>query len=222
MTVSAYGRRKTSSASVSGTPKNIDVFKAIVDAFRKRGLKVGFHFSILDLRQEIRHFDITPAKIRLIKDQLTELLTGYGEISIVIFDGWDAPLSRIPYSEVSSSRRSINIVKELQPNCLISELNASQYPASALYYTDIKAFEQNAGQHIPGDNSIPAQSCVTLTDGWFWKQGDENRALKSVHQVVEEWLIPQNKQNCNLILNAPPTPEGILAPNVVERLAEIG
>jgi len=212
---------KTVSASVLGTPKKIDVFKAFVDAFRKRGLKVGFHFSILDLRQDIRHFDVTPAKIRLIKDQLTELLTEYGEMSIVIFDGWDAPWSRITYAEVSFED-IYRHVKELQPNCLISELNASQYPASALYYTDIKAFEQNAGQHIPGDSSIPAQSCVTLTDGWFWKQGDENRDLKSVHQVVEEWLVPQNKLNCNLILNAPPTPEGILAPNVVERLAEIG
>ncbi len=212
---------KTKSASVLQTPKKIDVFKGFVEAFRKKGLKVGFHFSILDLRAEIRHFDITPAKVQLIKDQLTELLTQYGEISIVIFDGWDAPWSRIPYSEVSF-HEIYRHVKELQPNCLVSELNASQYPPSALYYSDIKAFEQNAGQHIPGDSSIPAQSCVTLTDGWFWKQGDENRELKSVHQVVEEWLKPQNELHCNLILNAPPTKEGILAPNVVERLAEIG
>ena len=212
---------KTKSASVLHTPKKLDVFKGFAEAFRKKGLKVGFHFSILDLREEIRHFDVTPAKIQLIKDQLTELLTEYGEISIVIFDGWDAPWSRIPYSEVPF-HEIYRLVKQLQPNCLVSELNASQYPPSALYYSDIKAFEQNAGQHIPGDSSIPAQSCVTLTDGWFWKQGDENRELKSVHQVVEEWLKPQNELHCNLILNAPPTPEGILAPNVVERLAEIG
>ena len=212
---------KTKSASVLQTPKKLDVFKSFVESFRKRGLKVGFHFSILDLRQDIRHFDITPAKLQLIKDQLTELLTHYGEISVVIFDGWDAPWSRIPYSEVRFDE-IYRLVKELQPNCLVCELNASQYPPSALYYSDIKAFEQNAGQHIPGDSSIPAQSCVTLTDGWFWKQGDENRDLKSVHQVVEEWLKPQNDLHCNLILNAPPTTDGVLAPNVVARLAEIG
>jgi len=212
---------KTKSASVLHTPKKIDVFKSFVESFRKRGLKVGFHFSILDLREDIRHFDITPAKVQLIKDQLTELLTHYGEIDIVIFDGWDAPWSRIPYSEVRFDE-IYRLVKDLQPNCLVSELNASQYPPSALYYSDIKAFEQNAGQHIPGDSSIPAQSCVTLTDGWFWKQGDENRDLKTVHQVVEEWLKPQNDLHCNLILNAPPTTEGIIAPNVVARLAEIG
>jgi alpha-L-fucosidase len=212
---------KTKSAGILQTPKKIDVFKRFVESFRKKGLKVGFHFSILDLRQDIRRFDVTPAKIQLIKDQLTELLTEYGPMDIVIFDGWDAPWSRISYTEVPF-HEMYALVKNLQPNCLISELNASQYPPAGLYYSDIKAFEQNAGQHIPGDSSIPAQSCVTLTDGWFWKQGDEDRPLKTVHQVVEEWLKPQNEIHCNLILNAPPTTEGILAPNVVARLAEIG
>lgn len=211
----------TDSASVKQTPRKIDVFRAFVDAFRERGIKVGFHFSILDLRQNIRRFDVTPAKIRLIKDQLTELLSHYGEMDIVIFDGWDAPWSRISYQEVPF-HEIYGHVKQLQPNCLVSDLNAGRYPASALYYSDIKAFEQNAGQHVPGDNAIPAQSCVTLTDGWFWKRGDEGRTLKSVHQVVDEWLRPQNSISCNLILNAPPTPEGILAPNVVLRLKEIG
>ena len=212
---------KTKSVSVFQTPKKLDVFKSFVESFRKRGLKVGFHFSILDLRQDIRRFDVTPAKIQLIKDQLTELLTEYGEISIVIFDGWDAPWSRISYTEVPFHEIYAH-VKKLQPNCLVSELNASKYPAAGLYYSDIKAFEQNAGQHIPGGNSIPAQSCVTLTDGWFWKQGDEDRPLKSVKEVVEDWLEPQNEIHCNLILNAPPTTEGVIAPNVVQRLIEIG
>jgi len=212
---------KTRSASVNQTPKKIDVFHAFVEAFRSRRLKVGFHFSILDLREDIRRFDVNRDKIELIKEQLTELLTNYGEIDIVIFDGWDAPWSRISYEEVPFQEIYAH-VKGLQPNCLVSDLNAGKYPPPALYYSDIKAFEQNAGQHIPGDNAIPAQSCVTLTDGWFWKAGDENRELKSVHQVVEEWLKPQNEILCNLILNAPPTTEGVLASNVVQRLAEIG
>lgn len=212
---------KTKVASILQTPKKIDVVRAYVNSFRKAGLRVGLYYSILDLRNDIRHFNVTPAKIKLIKDQLTELLTNYGEIDILIFDGWDAPWSRIPYSEVPFEE-IYALVKKLQPNCLISELNASQYPDSALYYSDIKAFEQNAGQALPGDSSIPAQSCVTLTDGWFWKQGDENAELKPTHRIVEEWLKPQNERHCNLILNAPPNREGRFAPNVVQRLKEIG
>ena len=40
--------------------------------------------------------------------------------------------------------------------------------------------------------------------------------------MVDEWLVPENRLHCNVILNAPPTREGRLAPNVVQRLAEIG
>jgi len=212
---------KTKSDSILQTPKKIDVVRAYADSFRKHGLKVGLYFSILDLRGDIRHFNVTPEKIQRIKDQLTELLTNYGEIDVLIFDGWDAPWSRIPYDEVPFAE-IYALVKRLQPNCLISELNASQYPNSALYYSDIKAFEQNAGQHLPGDSSIPAQSCVTLTDGWFWKQSDAEAELKPVERIVKEWLIPQNDQHCNLILNAPPNREGKLAPNVLATLAAIG
>lgn len=212
---------KTKVASILQTPKKLDVVKAYCDSFRKHGLKVALYYSILDLRNDIRHHNITPEKIQLMKDQITELLTNYGDIAFLIFDGWDAPWSRIPYSEVPFDEIYAG-VKKLQANCLISELNASEYPAAGLYYTDIKAFEQNAGQSLPEDSSVPAQSCVTLTDGWFWKERDKDAELKSVKQVVEEWLVPQNMRHCALICNAAPNREGKLAPNLVRRLEEIG
>jgi alpha-L-fucosidase len=152
---------------------------------------------------------------------LTELLTGYGEVDILITDGWDAPWSRITYQEVPF-REIYEHVKSLQPDCLLCDLNASQYPSGGLYYSDVKAFEQNAGQKVPEDSDVPALSCVTLTDGWFWKRRDANGHLKSVTTVVNEWLEPLNRRHCNLILNAPPNREGRLAPNVVNRLKEIG
>ncbi|MGH7131372.1 MAG: alpha-L-fucosidase [Phycisphaerales bacterium] len=207
--------------SILKTTHKRDIVRAYVDSFRKAGLAVGLYYSILDLRGDIRHHNVTPEKIARIKLELTELLTNYGDINVLIFDGWDAPWSRIPYDEVPF-HEIYALVKQLQPNCLISELNASQYPPSALYYSDIKAFEQNAGQELPGGNQIPAQSCVTLTDGWFWKQVDASRPLKSAKQVVSDWLLPQNRQHCNLICNAAPDRSGCLASNIVARLQEIG
>jgi alpha-L-fucosidase len=211
----------TKVASVKDTSHRADVVKAYADAFRAEGLKVALYYSMLDLRNDIRHFNVTNEKIALIKEQLTELLTNYGAITLLIFDGWNAPWSRITYEEVPF-HEIYELVKKLQPNCLISDLNSSQYPSSALYYSDVKAFEQNAGQKIPSDSKIPALSCVTLTDGWFWKQADRDRKLKPVKQVVEEWLIPLNRIHCNLILNAAPNREGRLAENVLKRLEEIG
>ena len=212
---------KTEAASVAQTSHSTDVVRAFVNSFRKAALRVALYYSILSMRDDIRHFNVTPAKVRLIKDQLTELLTGYGEIDILITDGWNAPWSRITYEEVPFGEIYEHI-KGLQPDCLLCDLNASQYPAGGLYYSDVKAFEQNAGQKVPENSHVPALSCVTLTEGWFWKQKDATGNLKSVSTVVDEWLEPLNRRHCNLILNAPPTREGRLAPNVMERLAEIG
>ena len=212
---------KTAAASVRQTSTSIDVVRSYVNSFRKAGLRVGLYYSILSLRDDIRHFNVTPAKIQLIKDQLTELFSDYGEVDVLITDGWDAPWSRITYEEVPF-REIYEHIKNLQPNCLICDLNASQYPPDGLYYSDVKAFEQNAGQKVPESSDLPALSCVTLTDGWFWKERDVNGSLKPVKTVVDEWLEPLNRRHCNLILNAPPNREGRLAPNVVSRLEEIG
>jgi len=212
---------KTVGDSVAKTAPKIDVVRSYVDSFRKAGLRVGLYYSILSLRDDIRHFNVTPEKLRLIKDQLTELFTNYGEIDILITDGWDAPWSRITYEEVSF-REIYDHIKSMQPNCLICDLNAASYPTGGLYYSDVKAFEQNAGQRVPQGSDLPALSCVTLTDGWFWKQQDLHGSLKAAETVVNEWLVPLNRRHCNLILNSPPTREGKLAPNVVQRLAEIG
>jgi alpha-L-fucosidase len=212
---------KTAAASVGQTPHSTDVVRAYANSFRKAGLRVGLYYSILSLRDDIRHFNLTPVKVKLIKDQLTELFTGYGEIDILITDGWNAPWSRITYEEVPF-QEIYQHIKNLQPNCLLCDLNASQYPLGGLYYSDVKAFEQNAGQEVPEDSDVPALSCVTLTDGWFWKERDSSGHLKAVTTVVDEWLEPLNRRHCNLILNAPPTREGRLAPNVVSRLEEIG
>jgi alpha-L-fucosidase len=194
---------KTEAASVGQTSHSTDVVRAYSDSFRKAGLRVGLYYSILSLRDDIRHFNVTTAKVKLIKDQLTELLTGYGEVA----DGWDAPWSRITYEEVPF-HEIYEHIKNLQPNCLLCDLNASQYPSGGLYYSDVKAFEQNAGQKVPEDSDVPALSCVTLTDGWFWKQRDADGRLKAVTTVVDEWLMPLNRRHCNLILNAPPNREG--------------
>ncbi|MGV3615504.1 MAG: alpha-L-fucosidase [Fimbriimonas sp.] len=212
---------KTKSDSILQTPKKLDVVRAYADSFRKAGLKVGLYYSILDLRGDIRHHNVTREKIDRIKAQLTEILTNYGEINLLIFDGWDAPWSRIPYDEVPFVEIYAH-VKRLQPNILICELNASEYPGTALYYTDLKAIEQNAGQRLADDSEVPAISCVTLTDGWFWKRSDEDAELKSVDTVVNEWLIPLNNRHCNLILNAAPNRDGRFSPNMLARLEEIG
>src|SRR5580704_18973269 len=59
---------KTKATSVGQTSPATDVVRAYVDSFRRAGLRVGLYYSILSLRDDIRHFNVTPAKISLIKD----------------------------------------------------------------------------------------------------------------------------------------------------------
>src|ERR1700741_1710046 len=188
---------KSAAANVGQTLHSTDIVRAYVNSFRKAGLRVGLYYSILSLRDDIRHFNVTSAKVQLIKDQLTELLTRYGEVDILITDGWDAPWSRITYEEVPF-HEIYEHIKNLQPDCLICDLNASQYPLSGLYYSDVKAFEQNAGQKVPEGSDVPPLSGVPLTEGGSGKKRHENGPLKPVKTVVDEWLRPLNLRHCNI------------------------
>ncbi|HET6841351.1 MAG TPA: alpha-L-fucosidase [Candidatus Angelobacter sp.] len=211
----------TTSPSVKDAAFQRDIVRAYADSFRRQGLKVCLYFSILDLRAEIRPYQVTRQKIDMIKAQLTELLTGYGEVTALIFDGWNASWSRLTYEQVPF-REIYDHVKKLQPNCLVTDHNAGQYPGAALYYTDIKQYEQRAGQNIPVESLVPSQSGTTLQNAWFWKQDCPTQELRTVKEIVQEWLVPFNERHCNLILNVAPNRDGRFDQNALDRLAEIG
>jgi alpha-L-fucosidase len=212
---------RTGSANVMQSSYPHDIVRRYVDSFRKAGLKVCLYFSILDLRQDIRARTVTPEKIALIKAQITELLTNYGPLTALILDGWNASWSRISYAELPY-REIYDLVKSLQPDCLLTDHNAGSYPGTALYYTDIKQYEQHAGQKIPPDSPVPSQSGTTLQSDWFWKKAYPTSELASAKTIVEEWLKPFNNNHCNLILNVAPNRDGRFDDNAVARLAEIG
>lgn len=212
---------KTDSANVMDSSYPHDIVRAYVDAFRAEGLKPCLYFSILDLRAEIRPHVLTPDKLARIKTQITELLTNYGPITALVIDGWNASWSRIGYDELPFHEIR-ELVKSLQPDCLVSDYNDGSYPGPALYYADVKQYEQHAGQKIPEHSTIPSQSATTLQADWFWKTSYPTAPLRDARQIVDEWLQPFNRSHCNLILNAAPNRDGLLDDNVVTRLAEIG
>ena len=86
---------KTTDYNVMNSPLKRDVVKEFADAFRAQGLKVCLYYSILDTHHKLRPGLITRQHVEMIKAQLTELLTHYGEITALIIDGWDAPV--VPY-----------------------------------------------------------------------------------------------------------------------------
>ena len=213
---------KTTDYSVMSSPFKRDVVREYVDAFRAKGLHVMFYYSILDTHHNIRPGWLNKDQEKFIMDQLTELLTNYGPVEALIIDGWDAPWSRISYDAISFER-IYNHIKSLQPNCLVADLNGSKYPGSQLFYTDIKQYEQNAGEHIAKDaNRLPAQSCLPINKNWFWKKSFPTDSVKSAEWLVNANLIPLNEAHCNFILNAAPNRDGLIDDNAVAEFKKIG
>lgn len=213
---------KTTDYSVMNSPYKKDVVKAYTESFRKAGLKVMLYFSILDTHHKIRPGQITPEKIDFIKAQIRELMTNYGKIDALIIDGWDAPWSRISYDDVPFEE-IYRLIKSLQPECLVMDLNAAKYPAEALYYTDIKSYEQGAGQHIQKEsNKLPALSCLPINTAWFWKTDFPTVPTKTADVLVNNMITPLNEAYCNFILNVAPNRDGLIDDNALATLKEIG
>ncbi|MDR2414485.1 MAG: alpha-L-fucosidase [Odoribacteraceae bacterium] len=213
---------KTTNYNVMNSPLKRDVVREYVEAFRAAGLKVMLYYSILDTRHKLRPGWIAPRHVEMVKAQLRELLTNYGEITALVIDGWDAPWSRISYDEIPFEEIYL-LVKSIQPDCLVMDLNAAKYPPDALYYTDIKSYEQGAGQHIAREhNRLPALSCLPLNRNWFWKESFPASPVKDPATIVNENIIPMNNAYCNFILNVAPNREGRIDDNALEALREIG
>jgi len=193
-----------------------DVVAEYAKAFRERGLKVGLYYSIRDRTRKIGEAEVEKEDVKFIKNQLTELLTNYGDIFCLVFDGWgnswhESPtFSEIRYDEIYSH------IKSIQPNCIV--VNHQQQRD----VTDILHYEQNAGQKIDQANLWPAQSGPCLQADWFWKLKHSGQEPKSVDFVVNQCLISFNNINCNLLLNCAPNRDGLMDQNVIDRLQEIG
>lgn len=213
----------TTDYNVMNTPLGRDVLKELTSALHEAGMQVMFHFSILDTHHRIRHtLPFSQEKTDFIKAQLRELLTCYGQVNTIMFDGWDAPWGRISYSDISFPE-IYSFVKSLQPNCLVMDLNGSKYPKDALFYSDISCYEQGAGEKISADdNKLPSMACYPLQRTWFWKESFPTDELKDVDMIVKENIIPYNNAYCTYILNAAPNRDGLIDPNAVEAMARIG
>ncbi len=212
---------KTTDYNVMNSPLKRDVVKEYADAFRANGLKVMLYYSILDTHHKLRPHQITKKHFEMVKAQLTELLTKYGKIEAIIIDGWDAPWSRISYDDIPFED-VYHLIKSIQPECVLMDLNGAKYPAEGLYYSDIKTYEMGAGQRISKEtNRMPALACLPLQSSWFWKTNFPTTAVKDPAKMVAE-LTALNNVDCNFILNVAPNRDGLFDDNALTALKEIG
>jgi alpha-L-fucosidase len=194
-----------------------DVVRDYVEAFRSRGLLPGLYYSIWDSTEGIGNSStITTAQLNYITTQLTELLSNYGPIPILVLDGWSWKTghNRVAYQTIRE------LVKSLQPDCLLTDHTHLVDP----WEVDIVNFEEPAGAFSPAGNTFAAtQETKINTSGgndWFWAPNVGN--LLSVDAIVNQHLSLLEPRYTNFLLNCPPNRDGLLDATMVARLAAVG
>lgn len=200
-----------------------DVLREYVDAFRRHGITPCLYFSIWDRTNGVGPavygdpWTITRSQIEFVKNQLTELLTRYGRIPLLIFDGWawhpQLGHHNVPYGEIRAH------VESLQPDCLILDLNGLTVPwDNDLIFVE----EPKGGVFCPPGNTYAASQGQTISPaGWFWHPSTPDTVL-TPEQLVAGHLEVLEPRYCTFILNCPPNPDGLLDASVVTTLHEVG
>lgn len=190
-----------------------DLVRPFVDALRAAGLKVAFYYSFADWH----HPDYPDAYARdwpagwpdaagwrrfveYYQAQLEELLTNYGPIDVLWYDGC------IP--QPTDGERVNARVKELQPDILLNDRNGQP--------CDFVCSEQTIKAAPPGTSW---EACLTLNDNWGYHAGDTN--WKSAQHVVR-MLTNTAAQGGNLLLNVGPRADGTIPEESERILREAG
>lgn len=152
-------------------------------------------------------------------NQLTELLTNYGEIGAIWFDGWWDHDIHPDFDWGLDEQYAL--IHRLQPACLIGN-NHHQTPFEG---EDFQMFERD----LPGENkaglsgqaigSLPLETCETMNGMWGYRVKDQN--YKSVPTLIR-LLVRAAGKGANLLMNIGPQPNGELPAVAVERLKGMG
>jgi alpha-L-fucosidase len=225
---------------ITRTPYGKDALKQLADECNKRGMKIFFYYSLLDwYRNDYQYETGKTGKgtgriaksdwnsyIRFMKAQLTELLTQYGEVSGIWFDGhWDQldnDVDKTLSSKVNWHYDEIyELIHRLQPACMIG----NNHHLLPLPGEDFQMFEKD----LPGNNTtgfggadisaLPLETCETMNDSWGYNITD--RKYKSVPALIH-YMVKAAAHDANFLLNVGPMPTGKIQQEFTDTLAAMG
>ncbi|HVM08317.1 MAG TPA: alpha-L-fucosidase [Acidimicrobiales bacterium] len=207
-------------SAVSDFHASDDLVGAYVDAFRSAGLRVGLYYSLSDwhhvdypaLTDDDRPYAFSPRRSspeawgRFVDDylfpQVRELLTDYGTIDVLWFDGgWERSAREWKADELMA------MIRDLQPECLVND----RLPGHGDYETP-----EQLVPAAPSDGRW--ETCMTMNSTWGYCPADTG--YKSARELVHT-LCEVAGRGGNLLLNVGPRGDGSLAPEQVERLETV-
>jgi alpha-L-fucosidase len=232
---------KYSDWSIMKTPYGKDVLKMLADECQKQGIRLFCYYSLTDFyRADYCSGNVKRAVgiegecnwddyLQFMKNQLTEILTQYGPIYGIWFDGhWDQVEKKNGRSGNQMREWRYNeiykLIHDLQPGCMIvNNHHLAPFPGE-----DYQTFERD----LPGENTgggysadaviskdLPLESNDIIGKSWGYVTNDTvNRSSKQLIHL----LVRSAGLGSNFLLNIGPTPEGEVRPAHRERLLEMG
>lgn len=230
---SMWGTKESDYNIVDATPFKRDIIKELSDECHKQGLNLHLYYSHIDWGRDDYPWGRTgrntgkdslksdwPHYYEFMNRQLTELLTDYGPIRAIWFDGWwDHDEDATPFDWQLQEQYAL--IHRLQPSCMVAN-NHHQAPFEG---EDIQIFERD----LPGQNTaglsgqevsrLPLETCNTMNGMWGYKIMDQN--YKSSSDLIH-YLVKASGMGANLLLNIGPQPNGQLPAAALERLRDMG
>jgi len=226
--------------NIMNTPYHKDIVKMIADECHKQGVGLFFYYSLLDWRRDDYSYWTGNTGhgtgrtvhgnwndyIQFMKNQLTELLTNYGQIAGIWFDGYwdqldndnhDNPKSRVDWH----FRELYDLIHRLQPQCLVG----NNHHITPLPGEDFQMFEKD----LPGNNTtgfggasvsaLPVETCETMNNSWGYNITD--LSYKSVKTLIH-YMVNAAGYNANFLLNVGPMPNGEIQAEFKDTLKAMG
>lgn len=215
---------------VDATPFGRDVLKELADECHKQGIKLHIYYSQLDWRRpdyplggktgqnngRVQNGN-SESYFAFMRAQLTELLTNYGPVSSIWYDGWwDRP------DQEWDMDAQYALIHKLQPSCMIgSNHHRPPFPGE-----DFQMFERD----LPGENTagwndrteigtLPLETCETLNGMWGYRITDQNYKDK---KTLVQYLVNAAGKNANLLMCVGPQPNGEFPALSIKALNDYG
>ena len=208
-----FDTKTTKYSSVYMMPSHRDFVREISEACRRHGLKFGLYYSLIDWNYPYAYpisshnaDFVTPQHHEFSKAQVRELLTNYGEVSELWFD--------MGSLEPWQSRELYDLVKELQPECMVSgRLGNDAYDFAVM--PDNKLPE--SALHAPWQTAASM-----FNETWSYRSWQDRGKVEDKYAEKLRSLIEIVSHGGNYLLNIGPASDGSVVPFEAEVIRSIG
>ena len=220
---------KVSDFNIMSTPFQRDILKELADECEKQDIVLCLYYSIMDWR----HPDYLPRRpwetarpvahanmdryVQYMHKQITELLTNYGRIGIMWFDGeWEGTWNH------EYGQALYNLCRNLQPDVIVNNrVDSGRGGMAGMSDAGFAGDYGTPEQEIPatGIPGVDWEACMTMNDNWGFNRNDKN--FKSTRELIRN-LVDIASKGGNYLLNVGPDSLGEIPDESVVRLKQIG